>query len=532
VATLPQLGGQVDPVVPVLQQVRDAGLFRSADELLERLTHGDDTAALPPVKVFIITCDRPEALERLLASMASGSGTQIPESLTIIDDSRDPENAGCNRAIVDAHNHAGNFQANYFGLDERSALIARLINSLPEHEASIRFLLDRSHWGDLPTYGLARTLALLLGVGKRVIIFDDDVLCEAVRNPLPSEKVQFGSITGRKAVFYSSSAAMAEHKRLLRDSPIALMSRQLGSTLPQALGSLIHGDISQESLRGANGAFVRSLSPRSRIIQTQCSTWGDPGTGGGHWIVELDTESIDRLLTVEGGVTQTVEARAVWLGYTAPTFTKHGVMSQISGYDASQLLPPFLPAFRGEDSLFACMVTAIHPESLVLNHEWAVPHHPIEQRGTRGLKTPIPAEGGVGLLTRWLGEQINLFERLEPEHRLKQLSESLERFATQSAQEITYQGQLWLAHWHAAQLEAYQRQLNRAGSLESQNWARYLERGTQEVMRALTTESSLSAVLAFPVNDENKVLEQLKEGISTFAEALDAWPDIWSAASE
>jgi hypothetical protein len=532
VATLPQLGGQVDPVVPVLQQVRDAGLFRSADELLERLTHGDDTAALPPVKVFIITCDRPEALERLLASMASSSGTQIPESLTIIDDSRDPENAGCNRAIVDAHNHAGNFQANYFGLDERSALIARLINSLPEHEASIRFLLDRSHWGDLPTYGLARTLALLLGVGKRVIIFDDDVLCEAVRNPLPSEKVQFGSITGRKAVFYSSSAAMAEHKRLLRDSPIALMSRQLGSTLPQALGSLIHGDISQESLRGANGAFVRSLSPRSRIIQTQCSTWGDPGTGGGHWIVELDTESIDRLLTVEGGVTQTVEARAVWLGYTAPTFTKHGVMSQISGYDASQLLPPFLPAFRGEDSLFACMVTAIHPESLVLNHEWAVPHHPIEQRGTRGLKTPIPAEGGVGLLTRWLGEQINLFERLEPEHRLKQLSESLERFATQSAQEITYQGQLWLAHWHAAQLEAYQRQLNRAGSLESQNWARYLERGTQEVMRALTAESSLSAVLAFPVNDENKVLEHLKEGISTFAEALDAWPDIWSAASE
>ena len=532
VATLPQLGGQVEPVVPVLQQICDAGLFRFADELLGQFAHADNALTLPPVEVFIITCDRPEAVERLLASMASGSGTNIPEGFTVIDDSRDHEKAARNRSLIDAHNGAGNFQVRYFGLDEREVFIERLITSLPGHEASIRFLLDRAQWGSLPTYGLARSLALLLGVGKRVVIFDDDVLCEAVRNPLPTDKVQFGSITGREAVFYPSLDAMAEQKRLLRDSPIALMTRQLGATLPQALGSLIHGGVTQQSLGGANGTFVRSLTPQSRIIQTQCSTWGDPGTGDSHWIVELDTESIDRLLDVEGGVTQTMEARATWLGYTAPTFTKHGIMSQVSGYDASQLLPPFLPAFRGEDNLFACMVTALHPESLVLNHEWAVPHHPIDQRATRGLKTPIPAEGGVGLMTRWIGEQINLFEKLSPERRLTRLAESLASFAAQTPQDILHQGQLGLAQWHAAQLEAYQHQLGRAASLNSQNWIRYLERGAQEVRQVMTAEPSLAAVLAYPVADEAGVMERVQGAISSFAKALEAWPSIWAAASE
>ncbi|MEL0192285.1 MAG: hypothetical protein VW865_08375 [Halieaceae bacterium] len=531
VATLPQLGGQVEPVVPVLQQIRDAGLFRSADELLGQFARAEDEVTPAPVEVFIITCDRPEAVERLLASMASGSGTGIPECFTVIDDSRDVERAARNRALVEAHNGSGNFEVRYFGLDERESYIAGLIASVPEHEASIRFLLDRSQWGSLPTYGLARTLALLLGVGKRVVIFDDDVLCEAVRNPLPTDKVQFGSITGRQAVFYPSADAMAEQKRVLRDSPIALMTRQLGSTLPQALSSLIHGGVTQDSLSGANGAFVRSLTPQSRIIQTQCSTWGDPGTGDGHWIVELDTESIDRLLDVEGGVSQTVEARATWLGYTAPTFTKHGVMSQVSGYDATQLLPPFLPAFRGEDNLFACMVTALHPESLVLNHEWAVPHHPIDQRAKRGLKTPIPAEGGVGLLTRWIGEQINPFEKLSPERRLTRLAESLASLAAQSHQDFLHQGQLGLAQWHAAQLQAYQHQLNRADSLNSQNWLRYLERGAQEMRQVIPANPSLGAVLAYPVDDVAGVMEQVQEGIASFARALEAWPSIWHAAA-
>ena len=38
VATLPQLGGQVEPVIPVLAKIRDAGLLREGATSLRRLT--------------------------------------------------------------------------------------------------------------------------------------------------------------------------------------------------------------------------------------------------------------------------------------------------------------------------------------------------------------------------------------------------------------------------------------------------------------------------------------------------------------
>ena len=52
VAILPQLGGQVDPVIPVLEQIRDAGLMRSAESVLQTLLAPVDKTPLPPIRVL------------------------------------------------------------------------------------------------------------------------------------------------------------------------------------------------------------------------------------------------------------------------------------------------------------------------------------------------------------------------------------------------------------------------------------------------------------------------------------------------
>lgn len=530
VATLPQLGGQVEPVVPVLQQICDAGMFRSATELMENFTGDAESKTLPPVHVFIITCDRPEAVKRLLASMATSASPTLPEGYTLIDDSRNLEHAAANKAAVEAHNASAPFSVNYFGPEEREGLINQLIVSLPKHEASIRFLLDRAHWGNLPTYGIARTLSLLLGIDKRAVVFDDDVLCQAIRCPLPGGQVQFGSLSGRQTLFYGSADEMAEAAKPLRDSPIALMSRQLGQALPAGLKSLLHSELPESALAGANGSFVRSLSDQSRIIQTQCSTWGDPGTGNPHWIVDLDSDSIDRLLDRSEGIAQVLDARSVWLGYNAPTLTKHGVMSQVSGYDATQLLPPYLPAFRGEDALFSFMLTAIHPDSLVLNHHWAIPHQPIDSRQRQSLKDPIAAQGGLGLLTRWIGDQVDVFEKMASEARLSRFASSMRSLAQHDDDELLNFGRVGLAQWHAAQVDAYRRQLTQAAKHQSQNWERYLERGYSEAQTALTSEPSLEDLFGMPVGDGASTLAYLRQGLLDFADALEAWPAIWQAA--
>lgn len=530
VATLPQLGGQVEPVIPVLKQIRDAGLLREATLAIKSLTVRSERASLPPVQVFIITCDRPAAVARLLSSMENGKTLDLPEAYTLIDDSRSRENIERNRSLVDAHNTRGAFRLHYFGMEDREQLIGHLIKAEPDFEGSIRFLLDRQKWGDLATYGLSRTLALLLGIGKRILVFDDDVLCEAVRAPLPGEPIQFGGIGSRKAAFWGSSEEQLAAKQTLNDSPIALMTRQLGTPLADGLGSLVHGELKPSALQGANGAFVRSLSPQSRIIQTQCSTWGDPGTGSGHWISELDMDSIDRLLAVPQGLVATVDARACWLGYEGPTLTKHGVMSQLTGYDASDLLPPFMPALRGEDNLFAFMLLTLHPDSLVLNHPWAVPHHPLEVRESRSLRAPIPPQGGIALLTRWIGDNVVLGDGFTPQQRLTRMAQGIRQLSNLSNTEIKGFAGTELARWQASQVAHFKRQLQRAPQLRSRNWQHYLERGHEEAFAALQRPPSWNELLAHPTDNAEQTLVDVRNGGEQLASALEAWPALWRAA--
>ena len=141
--------------------------------------------------------------------MSNSSALGLPARYTLIDDSGNAGNVAQNQELVEKHNNSGPFQIDYFGLDAREKLLDHLLRAEPELD-SIRFLLDRREWGALPTYGLSRTLALLLGVDNRVLVFDDDVLCEAVRS-LPLAPVQFGSISGRKAA-WDSDQSLADAK--------------------------------------------------------------------------------------------------------------------------------------------------------------------------------------------------------------------------------------------------------------------------------------------------------------------------------
>jgi len=531
-AELPQLGGQVEPVIPVLQQIRDAGFFHSADDMLARLTQDADERSQAPLRVFIITCDRPAAVERLIASLEQAKSLDLPESYWLIDDSRDPENQATNEALVNACTARGKVNLHYFGMAQRNKLIEHLILAEPTAEDSVRILLERAEWGGLATYGISRTLALLLSVNKRAVILDDDVLCQAMRSPLPSSGVRFGSINARQAVFYNSKGDLASKARPLPENPIILMARQLGVSLNKAVRSLLHGELASSTLKSANGAFVRSLESTSPILLTQCSTWGDPGTGDNHWVSQLDPDSVERLLEGEGGISATVDARSVWFGQTTPTFTKNGVMSQITGYDGTHLLPPFMPAFRGEDSLFAFMLAGMHPNGLILNHDWAIHHAPIDERSWNGLKGGIGIPGGFGLIGHWLLDVCHSLTAETAEARLAEIGIALEALAAQSDEAILA---MLATEWRRAgeqRAATYQRQVRLAPNMGSTNWSAYVERGLEELSLALEHEPTVQHLLGIDSDDTAKALESARAVARRLAKAIQDWPAIWQAASQ
>lgn len=531
VRTLPQLGGQIEPLIPVLAQIRDAGFMHSAEDMLARLIAQGEERAQAPVRVFIITADRPEAVERLLNSLEQSKGLNLPESYWLIDDSRNSENQAKNQTLVNACNARGLVSLQYFGLEARERLITELAQTLPQHDDAIRFLLDRGQWHDFPTYGISRTLALLLGVGHRCVVLDDDVLCQAIRPPLPGAEIRFGSVNAREAVFYGSQVALEQNQRALPDNPITLIARQLGRDLSSGIKTLLHGTPTAAMLAGANGAFLRSLTATSPIVSCQCSSWGDPGTSGAHWVAHLDPKSLGRLLDCPEGLSVTVDARASWYGYTAPTLSKNGVMSQITGYDASVLLPPFVPAFRGEDAIFAYMLAALQPDSLVLNHPWAITHKPLSANTKQSFKTPIPATGGLTLLTRWLVDQVNSVTGETPEVRLSQLASALRELMAHSPDALTAFAQEQLALARKAQLSTYQQQLTIAPELNASGWTGYLQRGVQELTQALEQGPNTKELLGHDATDIELAMASIQQAGNRFASALEAWPDIWQAAA-
>ncbi|MEP5321249.1 hypothetical protein, partial [Marinobacter alexandrii] len=406
-STLPPLQGQADNVLAVLNSVKDGGVMLSAQDIVARLTTlPEEQTALAPTRVFIITCDRPAAVERLLESTLRAGNLQSHDALFLIDDSRDAQNAERNRELVAQFSRSSAKSMLYVGADAQQAILNEIIESAPDTEASIRFLIDRQRWAKQPSYGLARNLCLLLSVGYRAIVMDDDALCEGVRSPLQRPGLAFGSGNTREANFYASEQEMLTSQVERVTDPLGEQARHLGRALPDALQKLQHNPITQTALQGANAAFLASLTSDSPVLITQCGTLGDPGTADSHWVVNLDLASQDRLLDSAGGLSAALENRHSWLGYAQPTVCKTAIMSQLTGLDNSELLPPYFPAFRGEDALFSMMVAYLHPDSAVVNADWAILHLPLENRGDRGMKAPFPAKLSLALLARVVAESI------------------------------------------------------------------------------------------------------------------------------
>ena len=97
-ANIPQLAGQEADIINVLNMVCDAGMMTTAESIAERISAKDEhPRPLPPTRAFIITCDRPVAIRRLLESMLHTGNLTRHEEIVLIDDSRKWLNADENR---------------------------------------------------------------------------------------------------------------------------------------------------------------------------------------------------------------------------------------------------------------------------------------------------------------------------------------------------------------------------------------------------------------------------------------------------
>lgn len=516
----PDLEARRAMIDSTLTQLWQNGILLDASGTQASLLTGD-ARQRAPTRVLVLTADRPQTLERLLDSLLQSSGLSSHSDLVLIDDSRDPAHAESNRQHVESFSLRSAKSMLYVGPTQQQSLLEYLRNALPEeHSASVDFLLSKQRWGGAPTYGRARSLALLLSVGYRAICLDDDILCRAVASPDQRASLRFGHAGERKAVFYPTREIMLEEAGHLEYSPLQLHADVLGRSLAE-----VSAQADTIDLANCEAAMALQFSGNSPVLVSQCGSWGDPGTADPHWALRLQRESLELLASSGSGLGTLLEARACWFGCSGPTVMKNAFMSQMTGLDNSALLPPYFTAYRAEDQLFGSMLNALHPHSAVFEFNWGVPHLPPVNRGAGALRKPIPGSPGLGLVARLVDAQVDYASTLTPEQNLQSVAAQLERFAGYGMNDLESEFRSLFALSQAEQFQHLQALKAATGELPAPNWQAYLDRALEEMQGALQAPRDLASLAGAQSGlSREQVYAQLGDATRGFADALRAWP--------
>jgi len=528
----PQLAGHLQDVKNVLQAVQQAGLMVSAEQVCRQWAAASQDAGLAPSRVFVITCDRPAAVERLLDSMLQSTNLSQHQQLFLVDDSREMANGLANLELVQKFNLTSASEMTYVGAEQLAALMHQLITALPHAESAIRFLIDRQQWRSYKTYGLSRTVCLLLSVGYRSIVLDDDVLCRAVPSPRAEQGVDIGG-GSRELDVYDSESALMQSVTAAASDPLLAHSQALGLRQGELVSKLKGAELTAGDLRDVDYSLLAKLDANAPVLVTQCGSIGDPGTGGAHFLHRLSEDSIARLLSSPGGLQQALSSRQCRLGRDKSTFTRIALMSAMTGLDNTHLLPPYFPVHRGEDYLFGAMLEFLYPQSAAIDFNWAIPHIPIEQRSSNGDSArKIAAVGGVGMFAAYIIEHSAQEPGPSEFTRLTALSQLLMELAESSDQTLSAMYRRELAQDNAQQMKTLGQALKVAPENASE-WRNYLQAGIAEVSAAIQQLEHPAQAPGIPAGlADAEVYQAVREATRSFAEALEVWPEIREAAGD
>lgn len=533
----PGMKGQEATVTSVLQQMLDNGMMVSAKKACNQLTVKVETERDPaqydaPV-VAIITWERPQALERLLESIVANCDTGKFHRLYVIDDSREAENISKNQALVESYASRLDTSLQYFGQDEQQALLKDLSARLPEHEDAIHFLADQSRWRDHWTAGLSRNLALLLSCGRRLVMIDDDSICDVYEPPKPKPDITF-SDDAREADFFASEQDWSYLHQPINPDPVNRHMQCLGLSFSEAVTVLGQGNLKAAGLSNATALQVSEIGAESPVLMTECGSLGCPGTTRNTWLPNMAPASRERMLKSAQTTNNALTKRKVWSGRNHPHFAPRPNMSQITGFDNRHMLPPYLPIMRAQDRLFGYMLDYIFPSAVTLDYPWAIPHLPIPEREWKNKDLNFtPSDSFPFFFFEEVLEDKSSCLSDAPNDRLDNLSGWFRKMSNASSQSLSDMYRDTRLREDSEVLKQLG-DLLESGSETPVNWQNYLRNGITQLQKDLEVASHPDfTVKGFPRGLEGEELVGFwKDAWAGFADALNAWPEIRQAATD
>lgn len=500
-------------------ELERSGLVICAQAFLERLPRREQPAARAGWVAWV-TRGRPSLVCRSVRSWIAAHGTAV--GLAVVDDSQDD---GTRDALL----QIAATDLWYAGVGEKRQFVDRLAaRGIPTDVLSFALF---PHADPGTPYGANRNAFLLATAGQVALSSDDDILFEVAVLPEASAGLAVTSRLDPTLIrCCSDQRDVREALRAGGDllaSHEALLGREVADCAQAAAGAVALEHLGRDLAR-------RLLALPHRVLLTAPGFYGASATLTSS-VLHLSEESWQLATASDDAYEVARDARHLQRLVRLPSICDCGYVSAYHfGLDNRELLPPFFPAGRREDGIFALAVAAIHPEALTAHLPVAVLHDPPPRACGGGGTAPAPTADPpqplfADVLSLLIGSCCFGPAARSPEERMRALAAHLAGMASLEAPDLEkwLRGR-WVTHW-ASELALCEERVE-AGPADApwvrDSAARYEQIEAHIEAGAAVWPRDLGAV------DPAAAWQETRDRVRRFAALLEWWPAIIAAAKE
>ena len=510
-----------------LEVLSRAGLMRSDKDFLDalRTASHDVPPAAPFAGLCIRACDRPDQVQRLLASLQEYEARfAARRPVLLLDDSRDRDAMARNRRLLDAHADASGADVTYIDADAGARVAKLLRKALPQHGDVADALLQQ---GADTSGGRTWNLLLLRSAGQRLVMLDEDFVFPLRRHPEALDGLDPRANRYATARFHDSLDEALAAGTDFDDDPIERHLELLG----RPLSAIISRDdlaIDRQDLRDLDLSDLSHLGGDSRIVTTMVGTRGASGSSTNAWLYELDGAARQEFWRDRESYLRNIEADSIWYGYWRARCARQAYFTPF-GLDNSQLVPCTATRGRKEDALFSTLLRFCHPESLTLHLPQSIGH--VQETRRRRSEQRVITPNYPQFLFEQLQQADIGVRGHDPVARMHLAAATLEDIAAVSDAALAAHLREYLNFFRAGLIERLQQQLvgNPGAPVYWQTDVRTL---IEHNARAMVAREA-PRLEGWPADlDDSGCAAMLRASLRDSARALRAWPDLWAFARD
>lgn len=336
--------------------------------------------SVPQITALSIgTCDRLPTLLRCLESfIRHAQRYKRPLEYVIFDDSAAVASRVALRQALSGLKATYDASIYYAGLEEKQAF-AEL---LAQESGVPREVIDFSLFDPLHSnlhFGANRNASLLHTVGEQVLCVDDDTICElySVTNQRPDVALSSAGVPAEFWVFPQDKKL--EDCAIRTERNIFESVEQLLGRTPKECAERSGQPLDQE--RASPALKKAAESGQGRVLFSWLGIFGDSGQQSPKYLLTPVGELRRLTLKNEALYRAAHQSRKIMVAPVKCTIGQnHLLQSTAMGLDNRDLLPPFMPVYRGEDGMFLTTLRKCQPEGFTGYLPWAIRHEPPDVR--------------------------------------------------------------------------------------------------------------------------------------------------------